>query len=97
MAKHVPRPVVFPLSNPTSRAECSAAQAYTWSDGRCVFASGSPFPPVQYNGKTFRPSQCNNMFIFPGVGLGALLAQSKVVTDNMFFVAAQVSCVSTRA
>ena len=84
-------PVVMPLSNPTRNAECTAEEAYTWTDGRAIVASGSPFAPVELRGKTYIPSQCNNMFIFPGVGLGASLCGSKVVTDGMLH-AASVAC-----
>lgn len=89
MAEHCERPIIFPLSNPTTKAECSAQQAFEWTDGRCIFASGSPFDPVEIKGKKFYPTQCNNMFVFPGVGLGVTLAGSKTVSDRMLHVAAE--------
>ena len=92
MAAGVPTPIIFPLSNPTDRAECTAEQAYTWTDGKAVFASGSPFDPVPHPtqpGVMKSPSQANNMFIFPGVGLGATLVQARSVSDAMFHAAAQ--------
>ncbi len=89
MARHNERPVVLALSNPTSKAECTALQAYSATGGRAIFASGSPFAPVTYQGRTFVPGQGNNAYIFPGVGLGVLVTESSRVTDEMFAVAAR--------
>jgi malate dehydrogenase (oxaloacetate-decarboxylating)(NADP+) len=88
MARINAQPIVFALSNPTSQAECTAEEAYRWSGGRALFACGSPFDPVQFNGKTFVPRQGNNSYIFPGVGLGAIACAAKSITDEMFMSSA---------
>jgi malate dehydrogenase (oxaloacetate-decarboxylating) len=89
MAAMNDRPLVFPLSNPTSKSECTAEQAVTWSGGSAIVATGSPFAPVMHDGVKHRIGQCNNAFIFPGVGLGVCVGKAKHVSDGMFLEAAK--------
>ena len=89
MATNNETPLILALSNPTSQAECTAEQAYTWTKGRAIFGSGSPFDPVEYDGKTYFPGQANNCYIFPGLGLGLIMSGAIRVRDDMLLAASE--------
>lgn len=83
------RPIIFPLSNPSSKSECTFEEAVRHTDGRCLFASGSPFPSLEYEGKLLTPGQGNNMYVFPGIGLGAILSKTTSITQDMIYASAE--------
>jgi malate dehydrogenase (oxaloacetate-decarboxylating) len=89
MADRVRRPVIFPLSNPTERAEATPQELFEWTEGRAVIGTGSPFPPIQRNGRDFRVDQTNNAYVYPGIGLGAIAAEAHRISDGMFLAAAR--------
>ena len=89
MARHNSRPLIFALSNPTCKAECTAEQAYACSNGRALYASGSPFDPIMLGGRQLIPGQANNAYVFPGVGLGVISTRIRHVTESMFLAAAR--------
>ena len=90
MARHVRQPIIFPLSNPTERSEATPAELDSWTEGRAVIGTGSPFPPLKRNGKVFRADQTNNAYVYPGIGLGAIATGSRRISDGMFLAAAHV-------
>ncbi len=90
MAQYVERPIIFPLSNPTSKCEAHPADLLQWTKGKAIIATGSPFEEVSYQGKKIPIAQCNNVYIFPGVGLGVIACKAKEVSETMFYKAAEI-------
>jgi malate dehydrogenase (oxaloacetate-decarboxylating) len=90
MARHVQRPIVFPLSNPTQRSEATPQELQAWTDGRAVISTGSPFPALRRNGREVRVDQTNNAYVYPGIGLGAIAVKARRISDAMFLAAARV-------
>ena len=96
MARHVRQPIIFPLSNPTERSEATPVELDSWTEGRAVIGTGSPFPPLKRNGKAFRIDQTNNAYVYPGVGLGAIATGSRRISDGMFLAAAHAISARSR-
>ena len=90
MAQYVERPIIFPLSNPTSKCEAHPADLLQWTKGKAIIATGSPFEEVTYQGKRFPIAQCNNVYIYPGIGLGVIACKAKEVSETMFYKAAEI-------
>jgi malate dehydrogenase (oxaloacetate-decarboxylating) len=97
MARKVDRPIIFPLSNPTIKSEAAAGDLIRWTEGRALVATGSPFAPVAYEGRNFPIAQCNNVYIFPAMGLGLIAARARRVTDAMMLAAARALAANSPA
>jgi malate dehydrogenase (oxaloacetate-decarboxylating) len=97
MTAYCARPIIFPMSNPTANCEAVPADLIAWSEGRAIVATGSPFAPIEYQGRLYRFSQANNVAVFPGVGLGAMFCRARAITPQMLFVAGEALHAATEA